>query len=97
MNKNVKCSKIDILISIIGICIIIIWLFLCISPKILGISSFIILLFIIPLLFMGGLNTINEENNGKSGYYAEYGTSYGANADKHKKYLEEKIANEIMK
>lgn len=53
--------------------------------------------FILLILLFSGLKTIDEENNGKSGYYAEYGTSYGTNADKHKKYLEEKIANEIMK
>lgn len=48
------------------------------------------------ILLFSGLNAIDEVNNGKEGYYAEYGTSYGANADKHKKYLEERVANEIM-
>lgn len=56
------------------------------------------------ILICGGLNAVNNCNEGKEGYYAEYGASYGANADKHLKYLEkqkqymkEKIANEIMK
>lgn len=81
---------------------------------IIAFSSYFTNILIIPFLIIGtigvfvlicgGLNAINNCNEGKEGYYAEYGISYGANADKHneyikrkqRQYLEEQIANNIM-
>ena len=69
----------------------------CLISPILAFILLVVGCLIIAILFMGGINTMAEENNGKDGYYSQVGTSFGANADKHNKYLEHKISNEIMK
>lgn len=101
-----KYNKIDLIVSIITIFVIIVWLILCLSPKTLGIILFILLIAVVIIGFCAMMMTFNDEgiNNGKEGYYAQYGTSFGANADKHEKYkkrkeqyLEEQVANKIMK
>lgn len=67
-------------------------------------SLHLVLIFIIYVLgavgfisFFSAISQKDKENDTKDGYYAQYDESYGANADKHEKYLEEKIANEVMK
>ena len=67
----------------------------------------LIIVGIIPILFIAGYKTIDENNEGKEGYYAESGISFGTNGDRHEKYVKakrkreqeymnNKIANEIM-
>lgn len=82
----------------IALILIISWIIIMINPVLFPVL--IIIFSIIKLIFYLALITVvndKDTNNGKDGYYAQYGTSFGANADKHKKYLEEKVANEIMR
>lgn len=80
------------------------------SGIIFGILSLVIRIFpftVIPILIismlsivifiMGGFNALVLGNNEKEGYYAQYGESFGTNADKHDLYIEEQIANEVTK
>lgn len=77
--------------------IILIWIILSATP-LFPFITIIMIASISILTIISLMNVVNDPdvNNGKEGYYAEYGTSYGANAEKHKKYLKEKIANDIM-
>lgn len=63
----------------------------------LWVLGFIIILILIIMLFGGAGETFLKGNNEKEGYYAQYGESFGTNADKHDLYIEEQIANEVMK
>ena len=101
-----KYNKVDILISLISLGLIMLWLLLCMSIEILSIIVSIFGAIFVIWLFLSVSSTFNGEemNNGKEGYYAQYGKSFGANAHKHEQYqkkkeqfIEENIANKIMK
>mgnify|MGYP006957391395 CR=1 FL=1 len=61
------------------------------------IIGFIAVLVFVILLFGGAGKAFLSSNDEKEGYYAQYGKSFGTNADKHDLYIEEQIANEVMK
>lgn len=101
-----KYNKVDILISLISLGLIMLWLLLCMFIEILSIIVSIFGAIFVIWLFLSVFSTLNGEemNNGKEGYYAQYGESFGANAHKHEQYqkkkeqfIEENIANKIMK
>lgn len=77
---------------VVGIFIILAQLF-----KPLWVIGFIFIILFIVLLFGGAGKAFLSNNNEKEGYYAQYGESFGANANKHDLYIEEQIANEVTK
>lgn len=87
------------------ITITIIMLIIYVFPQIFFLFGFLSpFLFIIVVFILNALFNNDKTNNGKEGYYAQYGESFGANAHKHEQYqkkkeqfIEENIANKIMK
>lgn len=104
MNDKKEEIKQDAKICTIGLGLLALWIIISLNPPL----FFIIIVGFYVLkvvLFLSVMAVVNDErtNNGKEGYYAQYGTSFGANAHKHEQYkkrqehyIEDRVANEVI-